>query len=175
MVQVNVFIFTWNLAAKGWKWSFSSASRVKEGWSLGHLLSQRRKLMCNMCSYVYSSRKRLSADSPSPPAHSCAWNGPAPRAPRPPLPQARLALWAQPNKWPSRLSPNVCSVSLGGTRRDRRKEALWSSSPRPARRTRPLRRCGFSCSAGEDFDWEWHGCTELPGRIRLAAVRCRSC
>lgn len=165
-----------NLAVKGWKLSFSSASRVKEGWSLGHLLSQRQKLMCNMCSYVYSSRKKDSLQTPLHRRHIPVLKSDQfHAAPRPPLPLTRLAPSARPNKWPSGLSPNVCSVSLGGTWKDRRKEALSSSSPRPARRTRPLRRCGFSCSAGEDFDREWHGCTELPGRIRLVAVRCRSC
>ena len=78
----SIFLFLYAFCYEWMKIKVSALlPRVKEGWSLGHLLSQRQKLMCNMCSYVYSSRKD-SADSASTPAHSCAWIRPPPRGPR---------------------------------------------------------------------------------------------
>lgn len=68
----------------------------------------------------------------------------------PPLPLTRLAPWSLSNQWPSQLSPLVCSVSIWGTGKDRRKE-VFSSSFSPLLRYGGHQHCGFSCSAGADF------------------------
>lgn len=77
--------------------------------------------MCNMCSDVYSSRKRLSPDSPTPSAtflglnQTSAPRGSARTSNPPPLPLTRLApsALARPNKWPSTAVPK-CLLSEPG-------------------------------------------------------------
>lgn len=114
---------------------------------------QRPQVMCKMCSY--SSKERLSTDSPSPSTRSRAQIGPAPRGRAPTFATDKVGAFAPAQQMAVTAVPK-CLLSEPGRDAEGQAEgsALIFLSPVHARRARPLRRCGFSCSAGADFDRE---------------------